>query len=684
MTPILHTSDDTSIQNNNRCLAVTQIQNHLSRIKSNRYKDPLQAFSESAIRETKRFLAQNPNLCVLESDKGKRMVIMEGEEYERKMHALLDDSAYKILTSDPTPGIERKTNKHVARLLSLKLIDEVTAKRLTTKTSTCPRIYGQPKAHKANLPLRPVVPNITAPTYQLSKYLANILQSAHNSKFNIQDSFTFVEKIKNVTLPPEYVLVSFDVVSLFTNIPKLLVVHDVIENWKDIQHHTDIDLSHFLELIEFCLDNSYFSFRGKFYLQTFGTAMGSPISPILADVVMETLLLNILRLLDFEVPVLYKYVDDLLIALPKTQIQHTLEVFNNFNQHLQFTKEEEEDGRIPFLDTVVTRNDDQTISTHWYSKPIASGRLLNYLSFHPTTLKMNVAANFIHRVTALTTDQPLQQQKQVIFKHLRLNNYPSSLINRLLTRIQHLSTANPGNSTLPLTQNDVQSTTDSGNQSANQPVQPIYRSLPYIPFLTPSLTNIFKNDFPNLKIANKTIRTNSKLLRNVRDPINPLQKSKVIYSIPCKDCQMVYIGKTKNKLQTRLYGHQSDVNKLTRIIDRGITNIDEQLELYTDRTALIEHSIVNQHAFDLSKIKIVDNTFKISALSILEMCHITNTPNTVNHRTDVDGLSTTYSGILHTIKSNSTRRNRTAILDSQNPPTSPNVSELVPTTRPTH
>lgn len=371
-------------------------------------------------------------------------------------------------------------------------------------------------------------------------------------------------------------------------------------------------------------------------------------------------MLNVLRQLEFEVPVLYKYVDDLLIALPKDKTHDTLELFNSYNEHLQFTMEEENDNKIPFLDTVVIRNQDQTMSTQWFSKSIASGRLLNYLSFHPTSMKINVAANFIRRVTSLTTDQPLKQQKEVISKHLRLNNYPTGLINRLWCRNNMNN-----NSTRPENHhNSATDTTDevhtTGNLSTtNQTDLTTYKSLPHIPILTGALISILKKDFPNIKIANKTVITNSKLLKNIRDPVHPFQKSKVVYSIPCNNCEKVYVGMTKNKLQTRMYGHTHDVNKFKTIVDNGITNIEEQKERLKDRTALIDHCIEHKHLFDLDKVKIIDHTFKPSALPILEMCHIATNSNTVNHRTDVEGLGNTYSGILHSVSTHHSRRNNT-------------------------
>lgn len=151
---------------------------------------------------------------------------------------------------------------------------------------------------------------------------------------------------------------------------------------------------------------------------------------------------------------------------------------------------------------------------------------------------------------------------------------------------------------------------------------------------------------------------------------------------------MTYIGMTKNKLQTRMYGHTHDVNKLKSVVESGITNIDEQKDKLRDRTALIEHCIVEGHSFGLDNVKIIDNTFKSTALPILEMCHIASKTNTVNHRTDVEGLGNTYTGILHSINTHHTRRNKTNITHNQNEPTNnpnehdqlypPNQSQFIP------
>ncbi|XP_053698933.1 uncharacterized protein LOC128745891 [Sabethes cyaneus] len=268
-------------------------------------------------------------------------------------------------------------------------------------------------------------------------------------------------------------------------------------------------------------------------------------------------------------------------------------------------------------------------------------------------MKINVATNFINRVIKITTNKSSDQQKHVIFQHLRQNNYPTALINRLLNRIQNrIETPQPEP---PPLQSDEAAGTEIEQHIPSQLTtapssqkQYTYRAIPYIPQLSTGINKTFQASYPNVKLASKPIKTTKHLLPPVKDPVPPLQQSQVIYSIPCADCEKCYIGMTRNQLKTRLSGHKSNISKHARLVE---TNT-EAAKLATFGSALIDHMIQHQHNFDVSKTKIIDRSYRTTALPILEMCHITNTPNTVNYRSDVDNLSSTYAGILHTIKNN--------------------------------
>ncbi|XP_072395339.1 uncharacterized protein [Diabrotica undecimpunctata] len=205
--------------------------------------------------------------------------------------------------------------------------------------------------------MRPILSSINAPNINVAQFLTDILSQAYNYKneFNIVDSFQFSEFINNYQLPREYVLVSFDVVSLFSNLPLSSVVTSLRNHWNEIQPHSPVSWEIFSELLKLTFDTNYLIFNDKYYRQIFGTPMGSSISPILVNFVLDDLINESISKLDFQVPFVKRYVDDLILATPPDKILSTLSVFNSVDPHLQFTCELEVDNSIPFLDMRIIR-----------------------------------------------------------------------------------------------------------------------------------------------------------------------------------------------------------------------------------------------------------------------------------------------------------------------------------------
>jgi len=80
-----------------------------------------------------------------------------------------------------------------------------------------PRLYGLPKIHKPDVPLRPIVSAKGGHTYKIAKYLTTLLQpKLGNTDSFIKDSAHFVDKLHALTLSSGDVLVTFDVAFLFT------------------------------------------------------------------------------------------------------------------------------------------------------------------------------------------------------------------------------------------------------------------------------------------------------------------------------------------------------------------------------------------------------------------------------------------------------------------------------------
>ena len=100
----------------------------------------------------------------------------------------------------------------------------------------------------------------------------------------------FVEQLKYLTINHDQCMVSFDVISLFTKIPVDVAKTVVLERLKKddtLDDRSDLTLTDIMTALNLCLDNMYLYFRGKFYRQIFGVAMGSPVSIIIANLVME-------------------------------------------------------------------------------------------------------------------------------------------------------------------------------------------------------------------------------------------------------------------------------------------------------------------------------------------------------------------------------------------------------------
>ena len=641
---ILKTNPHVEIQNNNRCGIANIIQNHIYQIANMPTRlEPSHQFLEKARKTTNKFMKEHPNLVIVQSDKGNKTVIMQAEDYKLKMLELIKNSdIYQPLTRDPTNRWQTQNNNFVERLRSLKLIDTKTRHKLTAKNSLCPRIYGQPKSHKPGLPLRPVVPNMTAPTYNLSKFVGKIIQMSINSKYNVKDSFEFCDFINTVILPENYILVSLDVISLFTCIPKDLVCHDIIQHWDEIRPNAEnINLDLFLEITDLCIEASYFMFDGKIYKQTFGTAMGNPLSPTIADLVMEELLNSVIPKLNFSLPFIKKYVDDLITAIPIDQLQHVKDTFNSYNPHIQFTHETENNNRIPYLDMMLVRQPDRQVKTEWYQKPIASGRFLDYLSMHPQHQKINVAKNFISRVQRLSTNMEEKDKIEIMDHLLQLNNYPKSLRHRLINNRNNRTTSKQPTDTTDYT----------------------YRSIAYIPTLSDKIEKYLKKDYPQIKLTTRNTSTiKQQFFTRIKDKIALEDNSNVIYSIPCDNCNSQYIGMTKNKVKTRMSGHKSNKTTLEKLKKQGLEKDDQQFTKLKEQTALLYHCIELDHTFNTENVKIIDRHRIGAALPTLEMCHIFNNSNTVNKRSDTEGLSSTYAGIfntLHTHKQNDRTKHKT-------------------------
>ena len=135
-------------------------------------------------------------------------------------------------------------------------------------------------------PLRPIVSLINSCNYNLASYFYALLTPFPPTAYCTKDSFPFIKDIQEVSTE-DFFIVSYNVCSLFTNIPLSetvnIAVKLILENKKDLK---------FLEnestkMFRFATSQTHFCFDGNTLNQVDRVVMGSPLGPALANLFMS-------------------------------------------------------------------------------------------------------------------------------------------------------------------------------------------------------------------------------------------------------------------------------------------------------------------------------------------------------------------------------------------------------------
>ena len=98
-----------------------------------------------------------------------------------------------------------------------------------------------------------------------------------------------------------------------------------------------------------------------------------------------------------------RFVDDVYSILKRTHLENFFHHINNLHQNTRFTMEEESNGKLAFLDTLLKRNNEE-ISVLVYTKPTHTDQYLHYSSHHQTSCKESVVSSFFNRAYSIITN----------------------------------------------------------------------------------------------------------------------------------------------------------------------------------------------------------------------------------------------------------------------------------------
>jgi hypothetical protein len=541
-------------------------------------------------------LATDDSIVILPADKGRSTVILDSEDYEGKIRDLLsDERTYEKLKKDPTTSVKNKLINLLKSWKQQNSIHHCLYQKLYPTSECPPKLYGLPKIHKTNAPLRPIVSSCGSVTYNASKYLAGVLGPlVGDTPHHVINSEDLVNKLHDVKLEPDDKLVSYDVCALFTSVPVDQALEVIKTKLAKDKHVSDISAHQIIQLLDLCLSSTYFVYKGEFYKQKHGCAMGSPVSPIVANLYMEAFEEKALSSTPSPTPFWYRYVDDTLTSKKEQEIEAFTAHLNSIDPNIQFTCEVEKDGQIPFLDTLLHRGEDGGIETSVYRKPTHTDQYLNFQSNHPLQHKRSVVHTLFHRAKVLSSSSSRERtERNHVKTALRNNGYPSWVF------------------------------------AAPKPKKPRPRSsddivtgFPYVRGLSEKLSRTFGKH--GVKVYHKPTNSLRSRLTHVKDPTEKNKVCGAIYHIQCSDCKEDYIGETERPLHKRLREHQTRT-----------------------QSAVYEHIEGSNHTLDLQSTSVLDTELNPFKRKIKEALHIKARRPSLNRDSGVE-LPSVYDLILNT------------------------------------
>ena len=470
---------------------------------------------------------------------------MDRKSYDEGIYKIINDKTkFRKLSGDITVKREGQLQRFLRRIKDTGFLSDTLYDNIYPSGSNPARIYGLPKLHKSftsnGYPsFRSIVSSIGTYNYNLSKFLCTLLTPLIPSSYSTEDSFTFVKEINKVSLKDSFI-VSYDVCSLFTNIPLEETINLAVNLIFEKDPNIKISREDLKQLFLFATAQTHFIFKGDFYDQIDGVPMGTPLAPVLANLFMgynESIWLNEYSL----PPILYKrYVDDIITAFrSENEADNFLEFLNSRHPNIKFTMEKQQNNKISFLD--VHLDNSENLITKIFRKKTFTGILTNYYSFTSFTYKKGLINCLVERAFKINNTwkffhSDLNDVKNILLK----NGYPSIIFDKIIkTKIETLITGT--------------------NKKQDNRTNTRYFKLPYLgkqsENLNKKLLTLSRKYCKSVSFKIAFTSTKIKSFFSAKDSLPSYLKSFVIYKFKCAGCNSCYIGETTRHLDARIDEH---------------------------------------------------------------------------------------------------------------------------------
>ncbi|MEL7309258.1 MAG: hypothetical protein AAGK05_16300, partial [Pseudomonadota bacterium] len=211
-----------------------------------------------------------------------------------------------------------------------------------------------------------------------------------------------------------------------------------------------------------------------------------------------------------------------------------LSIFNDVHPNLKFTCEFQAERSLPFLDVLVSQDEEGKASTAVYRKPTWTGLYLNFASFVPIKYKSGLVRTLFDRARKICSQATLPREETLLFDTLKSNGYPIDFIRK------HSRPVLPMDKVIGPKLKDVYLRVPfAGDAFCSAIYQRIHRST----------KSAFPSANPRLIYTTRRIPSSS-----LKDPVPPLSRSHLIYKFSC-DCGCSYIGRTERCVSTRIKEH---------------------------------------------------------------------------------------------------------------------------------